>query len=101
MLGGGAHAALDGTAALIARRLHKAPVPHSEKSRLRVAGKLHWLNITATDTWDGLHAKRGIKAIEVYGIVPKRLIVLVHDCRAPYWRLDSVHALCNTMSCAK
>ena len=30
------------------------------------------------------------------GILPKRLGVLVHDCWAPYWRLDdSIHALCN------
>jgi hypothetical protein len=34
--------------------------------------------------------------IHAHGILPNRLGVLVHDCWAPYWRLDdSVHALCN------
>ena len=92
-----ARAALDGTATLIAQQLHKAPVLHSDESGLRVAGKLHWLHIAANDThtWYGVHAKRGIEAIEAHGILPKRLGVLVPDCWVPYWQLDSVHALCN------
>ena len=45
---------------------------------------------------NGVHAKRGLEAIEAHGILPKCFGVLVHDCWAPYWRLDnSVHALCN------
>ncbi|NHZ84223.1 transposase, partial [Massilia sp. CCM 8695] len=59
---------------------------------------MHWLHIAANDThtWYGVHAKRGLDAIEEHGILPNRTGVLVHDCWAPYWRLDdSIHALCN------
>lgn len=82
----------------IADQLRAAPVLNADESGLRVAGKLHWMHIAASDTltWYGVHAKRGLEAIEAHGILPKRLGVLVHDCWAPYWKLDdSIHALCN------
>jgi transposase len=92
-----ARAALQGTADSIADSLHRAPLVHADESGLRVAGKLHWLHVAAneTHTWYGVHAKRGMEAIEAQGILPKRLGVLVHDCWAPYWQLDCVHSLCN------
>ena len=93
-----ARATLQATADQIADQLRAAPVLNADESGLRVAGKLHWMHIAASDTltWYGVHAKRGLEAIEAHGILPKRLGVLVHDCRAPYWKLDdSIHALCN------
>ena len=41
--------------------------------------------------------RRVVKArLDEHGILAKRTGVLVHNCWAPYWRLeDSVHALCN------
>lgn len=95
---GEASLALQGTFDAIAEHLRNAPVLNADESGLRVAGKLHWLHIAASDklTWYGLHAKRGLEAIEAHGILPRRIGVLVHDCWAPYWRLDdSIHALCN------
>jgi len=51
---------------------------------------------TATLTWYGVHEKRGFDAMAEHGILPNRTGVLVHDCWAPYWKLDSgLHALCN------
>lgn len=81
----------------IAQGLIQAPVAHADESGLRVAGKLHWLHtvVTDTQTWYGVHPKRGMEAIDAHGILPKRIAVLVHDCWAPYWQLDCVHALCN------
>ena len=81
----------------IAQALIQAPVAHADESGLRVAGKLHWLHTVATPThtWYGVHARRGWEAIEAHGILPNRIAVLVHDCWAPYWQLDCVHALCN------
>lgn len=90
--------ALQTTADQIAKQLCAAPVLNADESGLRVVGKLHWLHITASDTltWYGVHAKRGLAVIEAHGILPRRLVVLVHDCWAPYWRPgDSIHALCN------
>jgi transposase len=95
---GEARAALQGTANQIAGNLHIAASVNADESGLRVAGKLHWLHIAANEslTWYGVHAKRGMEAIEAHGILPKRIGVLVHDCWAPYWKLDeSIHALCN------
>lgn len=92
-----ARAALQPTADRIAADLHRAPLVHADESGLRVEGKLHWLHVVAseTHTWYGVHAKRGMEAIEAHGILPKRLGVLIHDCWKPYWQLDCVHALCN------
>lgn len=94
---GEARSALDGTAALIAVQLHNAGLLHADESGLRVARKLHWLHIAAseTHTWYGVHARRGMEAMSAHGILPKRLGVLVHDCWAPYWQFDCIHALCN------
>lgn len=92
-----ASGALQGTAKLIAEKLHAAPVLSADESGLRVDSKLFWLHIAATEhlTWYGVHAKRGMEAIIEHGILPKRLGVLVHDCWKPYWALDCIHALCN------
>jgi transposase len=81
----------------IAQALILAPVAHADESGLRVAGKLHWLPTVVTDThtWYGVHARRGMEAIEAQGILPKRLAVLVHDGWAPYGQLECEHALCH------
>ena len=95
---GEARDALQDTANQIAGNLHNALLVNADESGLRVAGTLQWLHIAANETltWYGVHAKRGMVAIEAHGILPKRIGVLVHDCWAPYWKLDgSIHALCN------
>jgi len=95
---GEASAALRGTADLIARQLHHAPVLCADESGLRVDGKLYWMHVAATAklTWYGIHPKRGVEAMNAHGILPNRIGVLVHDCWSPYWKLnDGLHALCN------
>jgi len=81
----------------IAQALVDVPVAHADESGLRVSARLHWLHTVASETltWYGVHAKRGMPAIEAHGILRSRTAVLVHDCWAPYWDLDCVHALCN------
>ena len=92
-----ASAVLDDTASLIATQLHISKLLHADESGFRVASKLHWLHIaaSATHTSYSVHAKRGIEGIEAHGILPKRSGVLIHDCWAPYWKIEGVHALCN------
>lgn len=95
---GEASTALQGTVEHIAQQLHHAPVLCADESGLRVAGKLHWMHVAATAnlTWYGLHERRGVEAMLAHGILPNRIGVLVHDCWAPYWKLnDGLHALCN------
>jgi transposase len=93
-----ASAALLETAGSVADQLRAAPVLHGDESGLRVAGKLHWLHVAATDnlTWYGVHGKRGLAAMQTQDILTRHEGVLVHDCWAPYWKLEGVtHALCN------
>lgn len=81
----------------IGQALITVPVAHADESGLRVAARLHWLHTVASDTltWYGVHAKRGMPAIEAHGLLRKRIAILVHDCWMPYWNLHCVHALCN------
>lgn len=95
---GKASTALQGSAERIAQHLYHVPGLCADESGLRVAGKLHWIHLAATAnlTWYGLHEKRGVDAMLAHGILPNRIGVLVHDCWAPYWKLDDgLHALCN------
>lgn len=65
---------------------------------MRVAGRLAWLHSasTATDVLLAVHTKRGTKAMDAIGVLPKFTGVAVHDAWAPYdTYTDAVHALCN------
>jgi len=68
--------------AQIAQALMTVPVAHADESGLRVSARLHWLHTVASHdlTWYGVHAKRGLPAIEEHGILRRRIAVLVHDC---------------------
>ncbi|MCW5222957.1 hypothetical protein D5041_04905 [Verminephrobacter aporrectodeae subsp. tuberculatae] len=48
-------------------------------------------------TWYGVHPKRGIEAVNAFGVLKDYVGVLVHDCWAPYWLIQCVHAC---MRCA-
>jgi transposase len=65
---------------------------------MRVAGRLAWLHSasTPTDVLLAVHAKRGTKAMDAIGVLPKFTGVAVHDAWAPYDTYTSmIHALCN------
>ena len=82
----------------IAQLLIGLPVVGADESGLRVACRLNWLHTVASKklTWYGVHAQRGLPAIEDHGILPNLLGTAVHDCWGPYWRLNNcLHALCN------
>lgn len=82
---------------IIKANLALAPVVHADESGIRVAKKLQWLHVVATETATlyGIHAKRGMEAIKAHGLLPNYLGILVHDCFSPYWNLSCGHALCN------
>ncbi len=81
----------------IALAIGQASVVHADESGLRVGAKLQWLHTVVTEdlTWYGVHAKRGMEAIEYHDVLTHFNGVLVHDCWAPYWQLECEHALCN------
>lgn len=81
----------------IGQAVAQADVAHADESGLRVAKKLHWLHVLATDTltWMGCHPKRGGEAFESLALLQHFKGVLVHDGWMPYKALQCLHALCN------
>jgi transposase len=75
----------------------RSAVAHADESGLRVAKKLHWLHVLATDTliWMGCHPKRGGEAFESLALLKHFKGVLVHDGWLPYKALACQNALCN------
>jgi transposase len=83
---------------VIAGRIAGAPVAYFDETGMRTAGRLAWLHSasTATDVLLAVHAKRGTKAMDEIGILPRFAGVAVHDAWAPYDTYTSmIHSLCN------
>jgi transposase len=83
---------------VIAGRIADAPVANFDETGMRVEGRLAWLHSasTATDVLLAVHAKRGTKAMDAIGVLPKFAGVAVHDAWAPYdTYTNMIHALCN------
>src|SRR4051812_22124747 len=83
---------------VIAGRIADAPVAHFDETGMRTAGRLAWLHSasTATDVLLAVHPKRGTKAMDAIGILPKFTGVGVHDAWAPYDTYPNmIHALRN------
>ena len=75
----------------------EAPV-HCDETGARVDKALHWIHVASTDTVTYLepHAKRGTKALDEIGILPKREGPVVHDAYSSYYQYQGVeHVLCN------
>lgn len=75
-----------------------AAVVGADESGRRVDSKLQWLHTAVTDklTWSGVHARRGMAAIQELDVLPHCAGRLIHDCFAPYWNLaDKKHSLCG------
>lgn len=90
-------AALAPFAARLRDLLRQAPLAHFDETGVRVAGRLHWLHGASTDalTWYGVHAKRGSKAMDEFGILPRFHGRAVHDCLESYFRYRCDHGTCN------
>ena len=88
---------LQATVQDIGQAVVRSAVAHADESGLRVAKKLHWLHVLATQTltWVASHAKRGAEAFESLGLLQQFKGVLVHDGWMPYKALECQHALCN------
>lgn len=72
-------------------------VVHADETGMRVAKKLHWLHVLATDTltWLGCHPERGAEAFEALALLGQFQGVLVHDGWMPCKALPCQHTLCN------
>jgi transposase len=64
----------------------------------RIVSKLWWLHVACTTllTYYEAHEKRGCKALDQIGILPKRKGASVHDGYRSYYQYeDALHVLCN------
>jgi transposase len=77
--------------------LVKARVAHADETGVRINGVLHWLHVLSTPEMTGywIHPKRGKKALEDIGLLPRFSGTLVHDHWAAYRAQPCIHAMCN------
>lgn len=75
-----------------------ATIAGFDETGLRVIAQLHWLHSCSTDksVHYQVHKKRGQKAMDDIGILPKFKGIAVHDFWKSYYRYDCEHALCNS-----
>lgn len=81
---------------LIAKLL-SSPVLHADETGINIDGKNHWLHCLSSPhgTLFYAHAKRGLEAMNVSGVLPQFTGILVHDHWKPYFHFTCLHALCN------
>lgn len=73
-------------------------VLHFDESGMRCEKKLHWVHVASSQmaTFYTLHPKRGQKAMDAAGILPKFNGFAVHDHWFPYFSYNqAIHVLCN------
>lgn len=78
--------------------LRGAPVAHFDETGGRVAAKLRWIHVAATDTLTLYHLadKRGKVAMDAAGVLPSFTGVAVHDGLVTYRQYTgATHGLCN------
>ena len=80
--------------AAIAEVLVESPIAGADETPVRGIG---WIHVFGNDewTWYGAHQKRGRPAIELFGLLPRYLGLLMTDCLCSYDIYGSVRALCN------
>lgn len=77
--------------------LCQAPLAHFDETGVRIAGRLHWLHNASTSllTWLGVHKRRGHKAMDAFGILPRFIGRAIHDGLESYLRYPCLHGLCG------
>lgn len=83
----------------VKEQLIHAAVAHFDESGLRADGTLHWVHVASTPTltYYDVQEKRGTKAMDAIGILPKFQGRAMHDGLAAYFQYTNAqHGLCNS-----
>jgi transposase len=92
------HTCLEDSERHIKELVSQSPVAHFDETGQRVAGKLHWLHVAATQalTYLFVHPNRGQEALESdASILPYYMGTAIHDCLPVYFAyLMCFHGLC-------
>ena len=73
-------------------------VLHFDETGMRCEKKLQWIHVASSETatFYGMHAKRGLEAIDEFNILPQFQGTACHDHWFPYFAYTQVkHGLCN------
>lgn len=80
-------------------QLLKAKCINTDETSLTVDKKNYWIHVYSAEniTLKLLHKKRGLAAVEEFGIIPVYGGVIVHDCWASYLSYEHLeHGLCGS-----
>ncbi len=88
---------LEGAQEQIKEQIVASAVAHFDETGVRVEGKGHWLHVASTPglTYYAVDEKRGSKAMERMGILPRFQGTAIHDHWKPYFTYPCHHGLCN------
>lgn len=81
----------------IIQKLLESNKIHCDETGTRAEGRTQWVHCASNElyTYLELHSKRGFAAMNDIGILPKYKGTIIHDCWAPYFRVEGVrHQLC-------
>lgn len=70
---------------------------HNDETGINIAGHLRWLHSASNEKWTLFfpHERRGVEAMNAFGILPQFKGVAMHDHWKPYLGYECEHALCN------
>lgn len=82
---------------LVKQQLVASKLIHADETGINVNKKCTWLHCASNEKWTYFypHEKRGSKATDEIGILPKFKGVLCHDHWKAYYKYSCAHSLCN------
>jgi transposase len=84
--------------AMVTERLLASPSIHCDETGINVGGKLHWMHSVSNAVFTAYfpHVKRGKKAMDEIGVLPRYEGTAIHDGWQSYFNYPCKHALCNS-----
>lgn len=82
---------------VVKKVLSEAEIMHSDETGINIGGKRLWLHGASNNLWSWFepHEKRGCKAMDDIGILPRFSGLLCHDHWKSYFVYPCNHSLCN------